>query len=165
MAIYTLTYFFPNFEPVHCSMSGSNCCFLTCILEILSYCSFQPLDSSLLLILPWSFEGGSERNSSHLFSLWCLLFIGGTDVEAETPILWPPKGKSWLTGKDPNARKDWRSEKGTTEDEMVGWHHQLNGREFEQAPGVGDGQGSLAFCSPWARKQSDMTEQLNWTLE
>ena len=72
------------------------------------------------------------------------IFIGRTDAEAETPILWPPDVKSWLIGKDPDAGKDWRQEeKGMTEDEMVGWHHWLNRHEFEQAPGVGDGQGSL----------------------
>ena len=92
------------------------------------------------------------------------VFIGKTDVEPETPILWPPDAKSWLIGKDPDAGKDWRQEeKGMTEDEMVGWHHWLNGREFEQAPGVGDGQRSLVCCSPWGRKESDMTERLNWT--
>ena len=84
-------------------------------------------------------------------------------AEAETPILWAPDEKNWLTGKDPDAGKDWRREKGTTEDEMVGWHHRRNGREFEQAPGVGDGQGGLACCSPWGRKESDTTKQLNWT--
>ena len=92
------------------------------------------------------------------------IFIGGTDAEAEIPILWPPDVKNWLIWKDPDAGKDWRQEKkGMTEDEMVGWHHQLDGHEFEQAPGVGDGQGSLACCSPWACKESDLTEWLNWT--
>ena len=87
-----------------------------------------------------------------------------TDAEAEAPILWPPHAKSWLIWKDPDAGKDWRQEeKGTTEDEMVGWHHLLDGHEFEQALGVGDGQGSLACCSPWGHKKSDMTEWLNWT--
>ena len=91
-----------------------------------------------------------------------LIFIGRADTEAETPILWPPDVKSWLTGKDLDAGKDWgQEEKGITEDEMVGWHHRLNGLEFEQALGVGDGQGSLACCSPWGHKESDMTEQLN----
>ena len=93
------------------------------------------------------------------------MYIGRTDAEAETPILWPPDVKSWLAGKDPDAGKDWRQEKGTTEDEMVGRHHWLGGHEFEQAPGVGDGQGRLACCSPWGRKESDMTEGLNWTSE
>ena len=92
------------------------------------------------------------------------VFIGRTDVEAETPVLWLPDVKNWLTGKDPDAGKDWRrEEKWTTEDEMVGWHHWLNGCEFEQIPGDGDGQGSLACCSPWGCKKSDMTERMNWT--
>ena len=92
------------------------------------------------------------------------IFIGRTDAEAETAILWPPDVKNWLTGKDPDAGKDWKQEeKGTTEDEMVGWHHRLNGHEFEQALGVGDGQGSLACCSPWSHKESHTTEWLNWT--
>ena len=89
------------------------------------------------------------------------IFFGRTDAEAETPILGPPDAKNWLTGKDPDAGKDWRQEKGTTEDEMVGWHHWLKGREFEQALGDGDRQGSLACCSPWSRKESDRTERLN----
>ena len=79
-------------------------------------------------------------------------------------MLWPPDAKNWLTGKDTNAGKDWRQEeKGKTEDEIVGWHHQLNGHEFEQAPGVGDGQGGLACSSPWGCSESDTTEWLNWT--
>ena len=93
------------------------------------------------------------------------IFIGRTDAEVETPILWPPDVKTWLIGKDPDAGKDWRQEeKGTAEDEMVGWHHRLNGHEFEQAWGVGDGQGGLACCSPWDHKESDMTEWLNWCI-
>ena len=81
------------------------------------------------------------------------------EYSSERPILWSPDVKSQLTRKDPDAGKDWRQEeKGTTEDEMVGWHHQLDGHEFEQAPGVGDGQGGLACCSPWGRKVLDMTE-------
>ena len=92
------------------------------------------------------------------------IFIEMTYAEAETPIVWPPDVKNWLNGKDSDAGKDWRQEeKGTTEDEMVGWRHWLNGHEFEQAPWVGDGQGSLAHCSPWGHKESDMTERLNWT--
>ena len=92
------------------------------------------------------------------------IFIQRTDAEAETPILWPHDVKNWLTGKIPDAGKDWRREqKGMTENEMVGWHHQLDGHEFEQAQGVGDEQGGLACCSPWGRKESDTTE-LNWTL-
>ena len=81
------------------------------------------------------------------------MFIGRTDAKAETLILWPPDAKNWLIGKDLVAAKDWRwEEKGTTEDQMVGWHHWLDGHEFEQAPGAGDGQGSLACCSPWGLK-------------
>ena len=90
------------------------------------------------------------------------VFIGRTDAEAEAPILWPPDVKSWLTGKDPNAGKDWRrKEKGVAEDEMVGWHHWLNGHEFEQALGGNEGKGSLACCSPWGHKELDTTERLN----
>ena len=92
------------------------------------------------------------------------VFIGRTDADSETPILCPPDSKNWLIWKDPDAGKDWRQEeKGKTEDEMVGSHHWHNGHEFEQAPGVGDGQGSLSCCSPWGLKESDMTECLNWT--
>ena len=92
------------------------------------------------------------------------IFTGRTDAEAETPILWPPDVKSWHTGKDPGTGKDWRQEeKGTTEDEMVGWHYWLDGRESEQALGVGDGQGSLVCCSPWGCRELDMTEWPNWT--
>ena len=92
------------------------------------------------------------------------IFSGRTDAEAETPILWLPDVKNWLIGIDPDAGKDWRQkEKGMTEDEMGWWHHWLNGHEFEQAAGVGEGQGSLAFCSPWGHQESDSTEWLNWT--
>ena len=91
------------------------------------------------------------------------IFFGRTDAEAETPILWPPDEKNWLIWKDPNAGKDWRrEEKGMTEDEMVGWHHWLDGHEFEEAPGVGDGQGSLACCSPWGVAKS-WTKLSDWT--
>ena len=119
----------------------------------------------------------------HAFKLWCWrrllrdskeiksvnpkgnqpwVFIGRTDAKAETPTLWPPDAKSWFIGKDPNAGKDWRQkEKGATEDEMVGWHHWLNGHEFEQSLGNSEGQGSLACCSSWECKELDMTEWLN----
>ena len=89
------------------------------------------------------------------------IFIGRTDAEAEDPILLPPDVKSWLIGKDPDSGKDWKQEeKGTAEDEMVGWHHRLDGHEFEHAPGVGDGQGSLECCSPVAKSQTWLS---NWT--
>ena len=91
------------------------------------------------------------------------VFIGRTDVEAEMPILWPPHEKSWLIWEDPDAGKDWRQEKkGMTEDNVVRWHHQLNGCGFGWTPGVGDGQGGLVCCGSWGRKESDTTEQLNW---
>ena len=89
---------------------------------------------------------------------WLLIFR----TDAEAPILWSSDAKSWLIRKDHDAGKDWRQEgKGTREDEMAGWHYQLNGLEFEQAPGGGEGQGSLGCCSPWSRKELDTTERLN----
>ena len=92
------------------------------------------------------------------------MFIGRTGFEAETPVLWPPHAKSWLIGKDPDAGRDWgQEEKGATEDEMAGWHHWLDGSESEWTPGVGDGQGGLAFCDSWGRKESDTPEWLKWT--
>ena len=92
------------------------------------------------------------------------VFIGRTDAEAETPVLWPPHAKSWLIGKDPDGGRDWgQEEKGTTEDEMAGWHHQLDGHEFGWTLGFGDGQGGLACCNSWSCKESDTTERLNWT--
>ena len=92
------------------------------------------------------------------------VFIGRTDVEVETPVLWPPDVKSWLIWKDPDGGKDGgKEEKGTTEDEIAGWHHQLKGNKFGWTLGVGDGQRALACCGSWGCKESDMTEQLNWT--
>ena len=92
------------------------------------------------------------------------VFIGKTDVEAETPIIWPPHAKSWFIEKDPDAGKDWgQEEKGMTEVEMVGWHHRLDGLESEWTPGDGDGQGGLVYCSSWGRKESDTTDRLNCT--
>ena len=105
-----------------------------------------------------------ENQPAHPIGNQSWIFIGRTDAEAETPILWPPDGKNWLIRKDPDAGKDWRQEeKGTTEDKMVGWHHRLNGHEFGWTLGVGDGQGGLAYCNSWGHKESDTTEQLNWT--
>ena len=92
------------------------------------------------------------------------VFTGRTDVEAETPILWPPDAKSWLIWKDTDAGKDWKQEeKGTTEDEMVGWHHWLNGHGFGWTLSVGDGKGGLVCCGSWSHKKSDITERLNCT--
>ena len=114
-----------------------------------------------LLRVPWT---ARRSNQSYPKGNQSWIFIGRTDAEAETPIFWPPVVKKWLIGKDPDAGKDWRQEeKGTTEDEMVGWHHQLEGQEFKQAPEVGDGQGNLACYSPWDCKESDTTERLKWT--
>ena len=103
----------------------------------------------------WSPLDCKEIQQVHLKGNQSWMFIGRTDGKAETPILWPPDGKNWLIWKDADAGKDWRQEeKGTTENEMVGWHHRLNGHEFESTPGVGDGQGGLSRCSPWGHKES-----------
>ena len=111
-----------------------NWCFWTVVLE-------KTLESPL---------GCKEIQPVHPKGNQSWVFIGRTDIEAETPILWPADAKSWLIGKDPDAGKDWRQEeKGTPEDEMVGWHHRLDGHGFGWTPGVGDGQGGLACCSPW----------------
>ena len=91
-------------------------------------------------------------------------FFGRNDAKAETAVFWPPHVKNWLIGKYSDAGRDWgQEEKGSTEDEMAGWHHGLDGHESEWTPGVGDGQGGLACCDSWGPKQSDTTEQLNWT--
>ena len=108
------------------------------------------------LRVPWTAVNPKGNQTS--------IFIGRTDAETKASILRPPGVKNWLTGKDPDAGKDWRQEKGTTEDEMVGWHHWLNGHEFQQAPEVGDGQGSLVCCSPRGCKELDRTERLNWIV-
>ena len=100
-----------------------------------------------LLRIPWTLK---EIQPVHPKGNQPWIFIGRTGAKAETPILWPPDAKNWLIRKDPDAGKDWREEeKGTTEDEMVGWHHQLNGHELEQSPGDSEGQGSLAYCGSW----------------
>ena len=125
-----------------------NWCFWTVVLE-------KTLESPL---------DGKEIQPVHPKGNQSWIFIGRTDTEAETPILRLPDAKNWLIGKDPDAGKDWRrEEKGVTEDKTVRWHHWLNGHEFEQALGIGDGQGSLACCSPWGCKELDTTEQLNRT--
>ena len=125
-----------------------NWCFWTVVLE---KCLESPLDCKE--IKPVNPKGDQS---------W--MFIGKTDAEAETPILWPLDAKNWHIGKDPDDGKEWRwEEKGMAEDKMVGWHHWLDRHEFEQAPGVADGQGSLACCSPWGRKELDISEWLNWT--
>ena len=105
---------------------------------------------------------GVEEDSWESLENQSWLFIGKTDAESETPMLRPPDVKNWSIGKDPDAGKDWRKEQnGVTEDEMVGWHHWLDGREFEQIPGVGDRRGSQVYAVQWVA-ESDMTEQLTW---
>ena len=116
-------------------------------------CLFYPVKFSYIYIKPVHPKGNQS---------W--VFIGRTDAKAETPILWPPHAKSWLIWKDPDAGRDWgQEEKGTTEDEMAGWHHRLDGCEFGWTPGVGDGQEGLVCCDSWGHKESDTTERLNWT--
>ena len=112
-----------------------------------------------LLSVPWT---ARRSNQSTLKEINPENSLGMTDAEAEAPIFWPPNAKNWLIGKDPEAGRDWgQEEKGTTEDEMAGWHHWFNGHEFEETPGDGDGQGGLECCSPWGHKELDMTEQPN----
>ena len=109
---------------------------------------------------------GKELKPVHPKENQSWIFIGRTDAKDETPILRPPNAKNWLLGKDPDAGKDWREEKkGTTEDEMVGWHHQLDGHEFEQAPGVGDGQGGLLCCSAWLSDWPELSSFENTFVE
>ena len=130
------------------SWALKNWCFLTEVLE-------KTLESPLNCkeIQPVHSEGNQS---------W--VFFGRNDAKAETPVLWPHHVKRWLIGKDSNAGRDWgQEEKGMPEHEITRWHHRLDGREFEWTPGVGDGQGGLACCDSWGRKESDMTEWLNWT--
>ena len=130
------------------SWTPKNRCFWTVVLE-------KTLESPL---------DCKEIQPVHLKWDQSWVFIGRTDAEAESPVLWPPHAKSWLIGKNPDAGRDWRQEeKGTVEDEMAGWHHPLDGHEFEGTLGVGDGQGGLACCGSWGRKESDTTERLHWT--
>ena len=173
-------------------MSGSNCCFLNCIqvsqeagqVVWYSQCGIfsnhvwiRELDYKeswasknwcfWTVVLEKTLEsplGCKEIQPAHPKGDQSWVFIGRMDVEAETPIFWPPDVQSWLIGKDPEAGKDWGQEKkGTTEDGMAGWHHWLNGHGFGWTLGVGDGQGGLVCCGSWGRKESDMTERLNWT--
>ena len=122
------------------------------------------------MVLEKTFESPlncKEIQPVHLKEDQSWIFIGRTGAEAETPILWPADVKSWLIRKDPDSGKDWRQdEKGTAEDERVGWHPWVNGHEFEQTLGIGDGQGSLVCCSPWScRVKHDWATELNWTGE
>ena len=173
-------------EPVHhncgaCALETRNCNYWAHMSQLLKPMVFP--------VTMYGCESRTIKEAEHrrinAFKLWCwrrLLKVPWTarrsnqpilkeinpeyslegQAEAEAPIFWPPDVKSWLTGKDLDAGQDWRQEeKGTTEDEMVGWHHQLDGNEFEQIPGDSEGQGSLACCSSWGHKESDKTERLN----
>ena len=149
--------------------------------------SYIPVKAVVFLVVMYGCESWTIKKAkcwiSDAFELWCWrrllspldskevkpvypkgnqswIFIVRTDAEAEAPIFWPPDMKNWLIGKDPDAGKDWRQEKGMAENEMVGWHHRLDGHEFEQALGVGDGQGSLVCCSPWVKH--DWAIELKW---
>ena len=105
---------------------------------------------------------GSNQVHSKGDESW--VFFGRNDAKAETPVLWPPHVKIWLVGKDPDSGRDWgQEEKGTTEDEMAGWHHRLDGHEFKWTLGAVDGQGGLVCCDSWGHKESDTTEWLKWT--
>ena len=129
-------------------LSADNWCFWTVVLEKTLE---SPLDCKE--IQPIHSEGDQS---------W--VFFGRNNAKAETPVLWPPHVKCWLIGNDSDAERDWgQEEKGTTEDEMAGWHHRLDGHEFGWTLGVGDGQQGLACCNSWGRKELDMTEWLNWT--
>ena len=112
----------------------------------------------------WESLGLQGDPTSPFWRRSALGFLWKEWAKAETPVLWPPHAKSWLIGKDSDAGRDWgQEETGTTQDEMAGWHHQLDGHEFEWTPGVGDGQGGLACCNSWGRRESDMIERLKWT--
>ena len=114
-----------------------------------------------LLRVPWT---ARRSNQSILKEISPGISLEGMMLKLKTPVLWPPHGKSWLNGKDSDAGRDWRQEeKGTTEDEMAGWHRSLDGRESQWTPGVGDGQGGLACFDSWGRKESDTTERLIWS--
>ena len=120
-----------------------------------------------LLRVPWNARRSNQSILKEISPEYTLegLMLKLKLQHFKTSIFWPPDVKTWLIGKDPDAGKDWRrEEKGMTEDEMVGWHHRLDEHEFEQAPGIGDGQGGLACCSPWGCKELEVTEWLNWTV-
>ena len=156
LSLLVIIRFFPR--SVSLSLLGKDIHFVSIIrfyLKVISY------DTSLSKTLESPLDC-KEVQKVHPKGDQSWVFFGRNDAEAETPIRWPPHAKSWLIGKDLNAGRDWGQEKGTTEDEMAGWHHWLDGHEFEWTPGVGDGQGGLACCSSWGCKESDTTERLNW---
>ena len=147
----------------HCPSGGGHWSWIPCRDETFpDSCPYYPWVFCRMTISFWFVWDSKKTKPVHPKGNQSWILIGTTDAEAEAPILWPPDVKNWLSGKDPDAGKDWRQEKKwTTEDEMVGWHHWLNRHEFEQAPGIGDGQGRLACCSPWGKKES--TQLSNWT--
>ena len=132
------------------------------LLELISEFAFDLCCWRRLLRVPWT---ARRSNQSILKEISPEYSLEGLMLKLKLPILWPPDAKNWLLGKDPDAGKDWRQEeKGITEDEMVEWHHWLHRHGFEQAPGAGDGQGSLVCCSPWGWKELDRTvTELSWT--
>ena len=153
-------------------LSGNLYCFLAT--KFSQYCNKYPKFLCLLkchlirLEIPiyvwWSSFLKLSIYFSGYFFIHTILFVMAKAYTAETPVLWPPHANSWLNGKDSDAGRDGgKEEKGLTEDEMAGWHHQLDGREFEWTLGDGYGQGGLACCDSWGRQESDATEQLNWT--
>ena len=119
-----------------------------------------PMNTYNVQLIIWSWH---MKQGDGFVSAFQMAEVPKGGVPSSRTVPWPPDAKNWLTAQDPDAGKDWRWEKGTTEDEMVGWHHWLNGHGFEWTPGVGDGQGGLVCCSPWGCKESETTEQLNWT--
>ena len=143
-----------NIAEVICHLLICLCLFFVCFWTVVLEKTLEsPLDCKEIQPQPVHSKGDQP---------W--VFFGKNDAEAEIPVLWPPHAKSWLIGKDSDDGRDWeQEEKGTTEDEMAGWHHGLDGRESEWTPGVGDGQGGLVCCDSWDHKETDMMGRLNWT--
>ena len=136
--------------------------FQSAFLAVVFICLWDHFGPSLSSLVDsvLQYDRGQNSFASRCRRPW--IFIGNTEAGAEAPVLWPPDAESWLTGEDPDAGKDWGQEqKRVTENDMVGWRPQLNEHEFEQAPGHSEGQGGLACCSPWGRRELDTTEWLN----
>ena len=157
-------------QPSWANQNPSAVCFLFFVFFGQNYRKNLPLATGFADLVTTMNTGGrclreirSPRDNAWVLHVGELRSISWALVKGtEAPILWSPDVKNWLIGKDSDAGKDWNQEKGTTENDMVGWHHWRDEHEFEQAPGVGDRQGSLACCSPWGRRELDMTERLNW---